>query len=109
MLDQESEEIKRNIMGKWNKYLESHLKLPISININAWRKNLCTLFAKEVDDLESEKSLDRHIGHSQKVAQIHYEINQKEIDAIMLSAAVDRLIKVSKEGEQAFNLSVVSC
>ena len=33
--------------------------------------NLCTLFAKEVGDLESERSLDRHIGHSRKVAQIH--------------------------------------
>ena len=108
MLDQESEKIRRNVMGKWNRYLESFLKLPIAINTNAWRKNLCTLFSKEVGDLESERSLDRHIGHSRKVAQIHYEIIQKENDAINVSEAVDRVIKVCKEGPQEFNLAVVS-
>ena len=108
MLDQETEKIRRNVMGKWNKYLESFLKLPIAINTNAWRKNLCTLFAKEVGDLESERSLDRHIGHSRKVAQIHYEIIQKETDAIMVSEAVDRVIKVCQDGTHDVNFSVVS-
>ena len=98
LIGHEREENQRNVMGKWNKYLENHLKLPVAINTNAWRKNSCTLFSKDVGDLDSEKSLDRHIGHSRKVAQLHYEIIQKETDAMNVSERVDRVIKVCNNG-----------
>ena len=90
---------KRNIMGKWSKYLERHLNLEVPINTNAWRKSMCTIFAQKLEDVQIERSLDRHIGHSRNVAQKHYEMIQKEMDACETSNAVDRIIKVSEETE----------
>lgn len=97
-LDQTGDDaVRRNIMGKWNKYLERHLKLEVPINTNAWRKSICTIFAQKLEDIQVERSLDRHIGHSRNVARVHYEMIQKEMDACETSNAVDRVIKISTD------------
>ena len=96
-LDQkEGEPIRRNVMGKWNRYLECHLKLRVPINTNRWRKTFCTIFAENLEDVQMERSLDRHIGHSRNVARTHYEMIQKEYDACTTSNAVDRVITIKQ-------------
>ena len=65
---------------------------------------MCTIFAQKLEDVQIERFLDRHIGHSTNVAQKHYEMIQKEMDACETSNAVDRIIKVSEETEDQIKI-----
>ena len=94
--DQKNEILNRNIVGKWHCVLESHLKLDVKINTSVWRQSMCTIFSQEVTDMRIQGALDRHIGHSRKIAELFYELNCKVHDAVVTFRAVDDVLASNK-------------
>ena len=98
--NQTDENLNRNVIGKWHNVLETHLKLEVKINTRIWRQSMCTIFSEQVTDMVTQNSLDRHIGHSRKVAQLFYEIKCKMVDACVTSRAVDTVLESQGDGAE---------
>ena len=61
---------------------------------------MCTLFSEKINDLRVQASLDRHIGHSRKIAELFYELNCKLVDAVVTFRAVDAVLSSTTELNQ---------
>ena len=68
--------------------------MKIKLNTNVWRHSMCTIFAQYASDLRTQKALDRHIGHTRRIAENFYELQPKEIDANVTSYAIDQLLNL---------------
>ena len=93
-MNQVDENVRKNVYSKWYVPLEKIIGMKIKLNTNVWRHSMCTIFAQYVSDLRTQKALDRHIGHTRRIAENFYELQPKEIDANVTSHAIDQLLNL---------------
>ena len=93
-MDQINEDVRKNVCSKWYVPLEKVIGMKIKLNSNVWRHSICTIFSQFVSDLRTQKSLDRHIGHTRRIAENFYEMQPKEIDANVTSHAIYQLLNL---------------